>query len=334
MRAIFLCEVKSSIDRVYSAETVRKIKKEADLDEKVYDSKYVRANPGDFKDVAFVFSSWGMPRFSEDEIRAIFPALKGVFYAAGSVQGFAREFLKCGVRVFSAWAANAVPVAEYAVSQIVLSAKGFFRSALEIRETGNYASGAELSDLYPGNYDIKIGVFGVGMVGTQVVKRLKTYKYDVLVFDPFLPDEKAEALGVRKTTLEEIFFECTVISNHMADNKNTRGMLGYDLFSKMLPNATFINTGRGAQVIEDDLVRFLRERPDVFAILDVTYPEPPPAGSELYGMKNVILTPHIAGSKGNEVHRMSEYMFEEFMRCKSGEDCKWEVSLKMLETMA
>ena len=103
----------------------------------------------------------------------------------------------------------------------------------------------------------------------------------------------------------------------------------------MMPYSTFINTGRGAQLIEEDLIRMLRERPDVTAILDVTYPkEPPERDHPFYSMPNCILTPHIAGSLGNEVIRMSEYMAEEFEAYLKGEPTRYEVSLKMLETMA
>lgn len=77
--------------------------------------------------MAYLFSTWGMPALGKEQIRAYFPSLKAVFYAAGSVQGFAREYLEAGVQVFSAWAANAVPVAEFTVAQILLAGKGYFQ---------------------------------------------------------------------------------------------------------------------------------------------------------------------------------------------------------------
>ena len=99
-------------------------------------------------------------------------------------------------------------------------------------------------------------------------------------------------------------------------------------------NATFLNTGRGAQVVEADLVRALREAPDRTAVLDVTFPEPPAADSPLNALPNVFLTPHIAGSKGREVERMGAYMAEECARWLSGAPTPYEVTLPMLETMA
>ena len=125
-----------------------------------------------------------------------------------------------------------------------------------------------------------------------------------------------------------------MVSNHLANNPQTREMLTYDHFTRMMPYATFLNTGRGQQVREADLVRILRERPDLTAVLDVTWPEPPEEGHPFYQMENCILTPHIAGSSGQEVHRMARYMVEEFRRVRSGEPCLYEVTEKMLETMA
>jgi phosphoglycerate dehydrogenase-like enzyme len=102
----------------------------------------------------------------------------------------------------------------------------------------------------------------------------------------------------------------------------------------MRENAVFINTGRGAQVVEDDLVRILRERDDLTALLDVTYPEPPVEGHPFYTLPNCLLSPHIAGSAGDEVARMGEYMLAECKTYLAGEPCKYEVTEKMLETMA
>ena len=99
-------------------------------------------------------------------------------------------------------------------------------------------------------------------------------------------------------------------------------------------NATFINTGRGAQIVEADLIRALKEVPTRTALLDVTFPEPPEADSPFWTMQNVFLTPHIAGSMGKEVARMGSYMAEDFTRVLNREAPKWEVTLKMLETMA
>jgi len=102
----------------------------------------------------------------------------------------------------------------------------------------------------------------------------------------------------------------------------------------MKPNGVFINTGRGAQVIEEDPIRALKEQPDRTALLDVTYPEPPEKDSPLWTMENVFLSPHIAGSMNNEVSRMGKYMADEYEALATGKACQYEVTLQILETMA
>lgn len=327
MKTAFICNNKNNLQTVFGQDIITA------LDLKAYNKDDVINSPALFCDTEYIFSSWGMPFFSEQEIKEYLPSLKAVFYAAGTVQSFAHPFLNSGVKVFSAFAANAVPVAEYTVAQIVLANKGFYQSSA-LASRGERDIAAALSNNYCGNYGAKVGIIGAGMIGRLVIDMLKSYRLDVFVFDPFLPDEKAEQLQVKKVSLEELFASCNVISNHLANNPQTVGMLNGTLFERMLPYSTFINTGRGAQVVEADLVNILKQRPDVTAILDVTYPEPPAKDSEFYSLSNCILTPHIAGSSGNEVGRLAEYMYNEYKAFVADKPTKYEVTLKMLETMA
>jgi phosphoglycerate dehydrogenase-like enzyme len=333
MKAIFLCEKAKSIGNVYAPHVMERINRLAELDGRIYSRADVMASPESFRDVEVIFSTWGMPCFTEEEIEECFPNLRCVFYAAGTVQSFARPFLNRGVKVFSAWAANGVPVAEYTVSQIILANKGFFVQArLMAQKRLDEAKKRKASCI--GNYGERIGLIGCGMIGSLVAQMLQDYNLEVLVFDPFLSDERAAELKVKKTSLEELFSSCRVVSNHLANNEKTKGMLKYSHFASMLPYATFINTGRGAQVVEDDLCRALSERDDLTAILDVTYPEPAPLSHPFYTLENCFMTPHIAGSLGGEVVRMAEYMADELELYVAKSSCRYEVSIKMLETMA
>lgn len=319
MERILLCAGDKALKRMFGEDAI------------IYTQEMLMAEPEKFQQTKYVFSSWGMPKLTEEEIRQYLPNLQAVFYCAGSVRGWARPFLNCGVKVFSAWAANAIPVAEYTAALIILSNKGFFKAA---NYTDAKASRAISRYQNPGNFDVKVGIVGAGMIGKEVIARLQSSRIEVLVFDPFLPDEKAQQLGVKKVSLEELFSQCHVVSNHLANNEQTKGMLHGALFEKMEPYATFINSGRGAQVVEADLIRVLQARPDLTAILDVTYPEPPVEGSPLYTLENCILTPHIAGSLNHEERRMAEYMEQEYEAFTSGRPVRYEVTMKMLETMA
>lgn len=331
--AVFVCDYPENVHNVYDSHTMAILNNALELPETIVSSETLEENRAILEPAEYLFSTWGMPALTEEQLAKYLPNLKAAFYSAGSVQHFARPFLKRGIRVFSAWAANAIPVAEYAVAQIILAGKGFYQG-LRIQDKEGRQAGSDYNRSFPCNYRTKVGILGAGMIGSHVCQLLKSYDLDVLVYDPFASDEKLAGLNAKRATLEEIFSECQTISCHIANLPTTKGMLKYEHFSRMKENATFINTGRGAQVVEADLIRALKEVPTRTALLDVTFPEPPEADSPFWTMQNVFLTPHIAGSMGKEVARMGSYMAEDFTRVLNREAPKWEVTLKMLETMA
>ena len=331
-KAAFLCEGRSIFD-VYDPETLALLEEKLSLSRTVFRKADLEKQPLLLADAEYIFSTWGMPAFTEAEIEKFFPRLRALFYGAGSVRGFAREFLRKGIRVFSAWGANAVPVAEFAVSQIVLAGKGFFQG-LRIMEREGRAACMQYIGGFPGNYRTKVGILGAGMIGSRVCEMLKAYDFEVLVYDPFAGDDKLEALHAQRAELDRIFTECQTISNHIANVPETVGLLNYACFSKMKKNATFLNTGRGAQVVEADLIRALTEEPARTAVLDVTWPEPPLPESPLWSLPNVFLTPHIAGRMHRETARMGAFMEREFSLFLTGKPCRYEVTEEMLKTMA
>ena len=334
-QAIFFNDDSWRFPVLYPEELRARIRARADFSDEIYSSKDLDdpALAGLFARTRVIFSSWGMPALTEKQIEAYFPNLEAVYYAAGTVQYFARPFLKRGVRVFSAWAANGVPVVEFTVAQIVLAGKGYFQSLRRYREMNRKAAFAYTMSL-PCNYNIRVGILGAGVIGREVMARLKAYQYEVLAYDPYVSDEVLSSLGAKRASLEEIFSTCQIISNHVANLPATVGMIDGKLLHSMLPNAAFINTGRGAQVVESELIAALKACPDRTALLDVTWPEPPEEGSEFYTLPNVFLTPHIAGSQNNEWARMALYMVEEFERTEDHLPVRYEVTEKMLETMA
>jgi phosphoglycerate dehydrogenase-like enzyme len=132
--------------------------------------------------------------------------------------------------------------------------------------------------------------------------------------------------------LEDIFRRADVVSLHTPWLPETEGMITGQHFTLMKPNAAFINTARGAVVRESEMIAVLEQRPDLLAVLDVTYPEPPVPGSPLYTLPNVVLTPHIAGALGPETRRLGEMMLDELQRYLRGEPLRWQVSPKQART--
>lgn len=329
IRAAFFGNNPAAIERVYAMGRYAQVAAATDLYPSVVSQADFAAHAANLADVRVAFGTWGFPTLTPEELDLL-PNLEAVFYGAGSVQYFARPFLERGITVVSAWAANAVPVAEFTLAQVLLATKGYFTNTLQIKSPEDWRSGFR----GPGNYGETVAILGLGMIGRLVIELLKPFRLDVVVRSEHMTPAEAEALGVRAVTFEEAFSSALVVSNHLANRPHTVGLLNYPLFAALRPHAVFINTGRGAQVVEADLIRALRERPDLSALLDVTYPEPPEAGSPLYTLPNVWLSSHIAGSIGDEVVRMADYVIGEFEAWRSGKPLRYAVSLDMLDTMA
>ncbi len=331
-KAILLTAEEHNAHRVYDGGMIEKLQERYDVYETVLSKKSIKNHLTACKNAEYIFSTWGMEHFSEEEIRDYFPNAKCLFYAAGSVQHFADEFLECGIRVFSAWKANAVPVAEYTYAQILLATKGFFRASVKSRT--QYYQMSKYADKCGGVYNAKVGIIGVGSIGSMVAEKLQANDVTVYYYDPYLPSDVAEKLHIRPASLEEIFSQCDVITNHLANKEELTGVLSGKLFERMKPYAVFINTGRGRQVDEKGLVKAMRKVKTRTALLDVLVHEPLNPFSAIARCKNIIVTPHIAGSLGREVVRMAEYMLDDAQRIDQEENPLYEVTAQMLKTMA
>lgn len=331
MKIALFGENKNAFSKVYSEPVLEKLRKQGEVSERID-----RSNINEHKDFLGLceaaFATWGMIKLTEDEIKEYMPNLKVIFYSAGSVQYFAEPFLNCGVRVFSAYAANGVPVAEYTVSQIVLALKGYFQGAKSYKSFLRYSFAHTQNCI--GAYGAKVGLAGLGAIGSAVAERLKEYDVSVMAYDPFVSEEKAKELNVTLCSPETLFKECDVISNHLANKKELKNIFNAKLFKLMKKHSTFINTGRGDQVDEFALAVSLLAHPSRTAVVDVLKNEKFPCSSPLFWCPNVIITPHIAGSLGNETERMADYMIEQFDNYKNGKPVKYEVTKEMLERMA
>ncbi len=329
--------VSSRLDYVFGGGRKDVISKDVEMLDAVIDGTNLDEHKDFLKEIEVMFATWGMVDFTEEQIKEYFPNLKVVFYAAGSVQKFVRPFLACGVKVISAWQAMCVPVAEFTVASIVLLNKGVFLSMQDYYRDGKpfVQSKERCQSNFPGTYETKVGILGAGAIGAKTIEMLKAYNVKVMVYGRNEAKVKALGLGIERVySLEQIFSECQVISNHIADNENTKGILNYDLFKLMTPTAAFLNTGRGAQVVEADLARALKEEPNRFAFLDVTWPEPMQEDCPLRGLPNCMVFPHLAGYATQEVFCLSDCVISEFHKYKNGEKMAFEVTEDMLEGMA
>lgn len=274
-----------------------------------------------------VFSGWGGPQLTEEFLDAA-PALKVVFYGAGAVaQVVTDSSWDRGVKITSAYAANAIPVAQYALATLLFSLKHGFALARQTRQTRSFPP----RDGAPGCYQATVGLISLGMIGRTLLKYLAPFEFKVLAYDPMLTAREAQELGVERASLEELFRRSDAVSIHTPCLPETEGLITGAHLASMKHGAAFINTARGSIVREHEMIEVLSRRRDLQAVLDVAAGEPPPKDSPLYSLPNVTLTPHIAGSVGNECRRMGQLMVEELGRYVTGEPLKWEVTRDLAE---
>jgi phosphoglycerate dehydrogenase-like enzyme len=285
-------------------------------------------DPSPLQEAELIFSGWGMARMDEAFLAAA-PRLRALFYGAGSIRGFMTDAAwDRGIVVTSAYAANAIPTAEYALSQILFCLKRGWYHALAIQREGRYPKRAPV----PGAYRSTVGLVSLGMIGSYVARLLQAFDVHVLAYTS--SEGKAHRLGAERCSLDELFARSDVVSLHTPWLPETVGMITGAHIASMKPGATLINTARGAIVREDEMIEALAQRPDLYAVLDVTYPEPPEPGSPLYTLPNVVLTPHIAGSMDRECERMGRYMVDELERYLAGEPLQWAISREQAAHLA
>ena len=292
----------------------------------------IRENRALLADAEIIFSGWGAPMLDEEFLEAV-PRLRALFYGSGSTNHITTEaFWQRDIILTSAYAANARPVAEYALGAILLSLKDFWRFQANAKMGLGWGSPARH---LTGGYRSTVALVGCGMVARRLIELLRPLDIRCIVYDPFLNEAEAKNLGVQLCTLDEAFANGDVVSLHAPDKRETCGMITGEHFLMMKQNATFINTARGRTVRGGEMVIALERRPDIIAILDVCDPEEPPAaGSPLFTMENIILTPHIAGSVGPECQRLGRYIVEEFYRYLKGEPLQWKITRELAAKVA
>lgn len=315
--------------RFFAEEDLARLSHAAEL--RVLESNSFADIAGRLADVEVLLGSWGMPKL-DAELLAAAPRLRAVCYAAGSVKRFVTpESYARGVVVTTAMHANAVPVAEVAVALITLANKSWFQAIDRSRAHGR--ARFYDPDGHPGNFGVSVGLVGFGAIGRLVAGKLRGMDLRVLVHDPHASAEDVRAHGAEPAGLLDIAGRSDVVSLHAPDIPATAGMIGADFLARMRDGATLINTARGRLVDETALIAELR-RGRISAHLDVTFPEPPAADSPLWTLPNCWLTPHRAGSTGNEVRRMGRLAIDECLHVLAGRPVRYAVSEAMLATMA
>ncbi|MFF3503355.1 hydroxyacid dehydrogenase [Streptomyces sp. NPDC003247] len=272
-----------------------------------------------------LITSWGAPELTPARLAAA-PRLKAVLHGAGSVRGLVGdEVWRRGIQVTSAADANAVPVAEYTLAAVIFAGKKApFLAADERRAYGGWGSVTGYGDL--SNFERTVGIVGFSRIGRRVVELLKVLGGTTcLVADPYADPEEVARAGARLVTLDDMLPQVHVLSVHAPELPETHHLIGAEQLRRLPDAATLINTARGSLVDSDALAAECASG-RLFAIIDVTDPEPLPADSPLRHTARVMVTPHIAGSLGTEIGRLTDHVLDELSRWTSHQPLRSEIT--------
>lgn len=197
-----------------------------------------------------------------------------------------------GVAVFNAPGGNTIAAAELTVGLLISVARKIPSAEASLR------SGAWDRAAFKG-VELKgktLGLIGAGRIGGEVAVRAKAFGMDVVVYDPYLSEERASDLGVDLVTLEEVIARSDFITIHVPLTDETRGLVGADLLKEMKETAFIVNAARGGIIDEVALAAALQAGEIAGAALDVYETEPLPDDSPLRDAPNLVLTPHLGAS--------------------------------------
>ena len=317
--------------RVFGEKYYKRMEKQGAL--KVYDRD-------DFSDMKYVLdfvkgstvivTSWDSPKIDK-EILGVCPDLKAVIHGAGSVKPVVSdEFIARKIRITNSAVAIGEGVAESALGFAISACKGFYTLSEDTKSgLWNENIKTKVTDFY----DITVGVISGGYVGRHMVKLLKNFHVDILMYDPILTKEQIEQIGAQKVELDELLRSSDVVTIHAPAIPQTENMLNSDNLKLIKDGAVLINTARGTIIDEKALIKELKKG-RFFACIDVTNPEPPAKDNELRSLSNVVLTPHIAGTATNGLKRVALHVCEEIERLVGGEKMRTEVDLNQLSRLA
>lgn len=320
---------KSRMDEVCSAECVRLLNEHF---EPIWNEKgtdYTQEELAELIGSAEVMlTSWGSPVLTEELLEQA-PKLRMIGHAAGTVKGripptaFSKD-----IRIFSAAPRIAQSVGEYCLTVLMSSLRYMPTFDKQVKE-GNWRlhslKGRELAGQ-------TIGIVSASSTARAFLKLLAPFNVNVLVYDPYLKDEVAAQLQVKKASLEEVM-QCSIISIHAPKLPATYKMVTKEMISSIPDNAILINSSRADVLDEEALIEEL-QKGRFFAALDVFTKEPLPADSPLTKLDNVLLSSHVAGATVEGHLALMQGVVEDIIRSIKQEKTTTEVTQVMWENMA
>lgn len=267
---------------------------------------------------------YSKPKVSQDELKSLLPKVNGLVirsatkvnkelidsapnlkYVVRAGEGTDNiDKVYCaqkGIKVSNTPGANNNSAAEHAVA-LMLSVLRKTAQADASMKKGEWNK-----DAFTGNEltNKTVGIMGFGRIGQIVAKRISGFEPQILFFDPLVHQSQVN-YATKANTLEELFSKADIVTIHTPLLDATKGVVNYDLLSKMKPTSILVNAARGKIVNESDLYEILKSKKICGAGFDVFANEPLEADSKLKTLDNIILTPHLGGSTEEAQFRVGQ----------------------------
>lgn len=273
-------------------------------------------------------TSWGAPKITPSLLDKS-GRLRFIGHAAGSIRHIIpREAIERGIVVTNAARVMGRGVGEMNLAYMLAALRnlpGFY----ENKKKCHWSESSRVRGLF---YQT-IGIVGLGNTAREMLKLLRPFECNVLVYDPYVSGESMEALGCKKATLEEVLSETTIVTLHAPVLPETKHMIGARELALIKDGAVFMNTARGWLIDHAALIAEARKgRFEVW--LDVTEPEPLPPEHPLWKLDNVMITPHIAGPTPDRRRDMGMNIAEKLEMFLNGKVFSDVIDLKRYDIMA
>ena len=287
---------------------------------------------GRLPDQEIVVTGWGTPRLADPALRQA-TRLRLVAHSAGTVKPFVSpELFKRGVRVTQANDAMAIAVAEHCLALCL----AMLRYLPQYDRSLRAGEGWERAQAPGFAYELassRVGVVGASRCGTAFIRMITPLAGEVVVSDPYLTEERASELGVRRCGLEELLRTSRLVALHAPSTTATHHLLKAAELSWMPDGAVLVNTARSWLVDEAALQAELATG-RISAAIDVFDQEPLPEDSPWRRLDGAFLTPHVAGATFEARHRQGAAVVEEIQRYVRGLPPRREVRREDLDTVA
>jgi len=272
-------------------------------------------------------TGWGSRALSE-EVFANAPGLRIIAHSAGSVrvlvtaEMIAEHLLPRGIVLFSANQAIALNVAEASVGMLIMMSRRWLDHNAYYHQTGQWRSPEVPIN---GQYlrGCRLGLVSASAVAREVIRLLKPWDIEFLVYDPYLTDDGAAALGVRKVELNQLFEEADHVSVHAPKIPETDKLIGGEQLRRLKDGAAFVNTARGSVIDEEALIEEAQTG-RIFVALDHPFQHLP----------NVCLLPHTAGAGDYGYFQIGETTVQALEDAFAGRPVQGAVPLDRWEQLA